>query len=155
MASAAQPIPTIYRVFFIYIDPLIAGSGVFLDFFDPETVIRAGVPPSISQFNPFQHFLTHQLGGALSMCIILDLFLLRRTNEVWIWKVQQAGQLVWDLVMLWSTWYALRQQERLDLQKLRGEDWGNIVIVAVCTLMRTAFLLNFGFGKARKGSKRS
>lgn len=155
MANTDQPIPTIYRAFFLYIDPLIAGSGVFMDFFDPEALIRSTVPPSISQFNPLQHFLLHQMGGALTMCIILDIFLLRRTNEIWIWKVQQAGQLVWDLVMLWSTWYALGQQNRLELQKLRAEDWGNIVIVGICTIMRSAFLLNLGLGKSRKGSKRS
>lgn len=140
----ASTIPTFYWLFFIVLDPVIALWGMYMMFFTPAVVTDAFIPASVSPYNPLQTFFQHQLGGALSMCIILDLFLLRRTNEIWIWKVQQAGQLVYDLALLYSIWYALSQQGRLSTSALRIEDWGNIAITGSCAVVRWLFCAGVG-----------
>lgn len=147
-------IPTIYRIFFLYLDPLIAASGVYMAFFTPSKFIDGFLPPSIAPYSPLQQsFLLHQLGGALLLCIILDLFLLRKTNEVWIWKVQQAGQLVYDVAMLAGVYQALQLQGRLNLSGLRAEDWGTVAITGVCGVVRALFCAGVGLRKKGKGRR--
>lgn len=51
MPSSTRPrnmtIALPYRIFFLYIDPLINLSGIYLAFFDPSTFLASGVPSSL------------------------------------------------------------------------------------------------------------
>lgn len=147
MAQAAIHIPIFYRIAFLVIDPLIAAQGAYLDIFNPAFVINSVVPPSIAPYNPFYSFLQHQLAAALLLCVILDLFLLRKTRELWIWDTVQAGQLLWDIIMVGSHILSLKQQRRLSLEGLRVEDWGTLTVTGGIGLVRIAFLTRLGFGK--------
>ena len=102
------------------------------------------------------------LGSSPSKCtripglfaaIFLDVFLLRNTAEVWIWKTQQAGQLIWDVVMIGGMFVALEQQGRLAFSALRVEDLGTLGITAGCGLVRALFLLDIGFGGVKGKAK--
>ncbi|KAF7192923.1 hypothetical protein HII31_05734 [Pseudocercospora fuligena] len=149
-------IPTFYRIFFLYVDPLIAGWGVYMNIFTPQVSVDAFVPASISPYNALQSTpLCHQIAGGLLTCAVLDFTLLRRTNEVWIWQAQQYAQLAYDIVILWSIRTSLDQQGRLSLAGLRVEDWGTIVIVFVCGLLRALFCANIGLGATAKPKKRT
>ncbi|CAK1365662.1 unnamed protein product [Cercospora beticola] len=148
-----SPIPKPYTLFFTLLDPLIALSGISMMFFTPSLVTSAFIPSSLSPYNPLQTFFQHQLGGALLMCVILQLFLLRKTNEIWIWKTFQAGQLVYDFALLYSIFNALDQQARLHPVAYRAEDWGNIVIVGICAIVRGLFCFEIGLEGETKGSK--
>lgn len=150
MAQTAAPIPLFYRIAFLIFDPLIAGQGAYLDLFNPAFVINSVVPPSIAPYNPFFGFLQHQLAGALLLCVIIDLFLLRKTKELWIWDPVQAGQLLWDIIMVASQILSIKQQGRLSLAGMRSEDWGGLIITGGFGIARIAFLARIGFGKAGK-----
>ncbi|KAI5365262.1 hypothetical protein Slin15195_G047980 [Septoria linicola] len=91
MAHPQTTIPTFYRLFFTVLDPMIALHASYMMFFTPAVVTDAFVPAAISPYDPSQTFFQQQLGGALLMCAVLDIFLLRQTNEIWIWKVMQGG----------------------------------------------------------------
>ncbi|GIZ47990.1 hypothetical protein CKM354_001106500 [Cercospora kikuchii] len=149
-----SPLPKPYTLFFTLLDPLIALSGIYMMFFTPAVVTDAFVPSTLSPYYPLQTFFQHQLGGALLMCVILQLFLLRRTQEVWIWKTVQAGQLVYDFALLYSIFNALSQQGRLHPKVYRPEDWGNIVIVGICAVVRGLFCVGVGVERERKEKKR-
>ncbi|EME82291.1 uncharacterized protein MYCFIDRAFT_211588 [Pseudocercospora fijiensis CIRAD86] len=154
--ASSKTIPSFYRIFFLYVDPLIAGSGVCMNIFTPQVSVDAFVPASISPYNTLQSTpLCHQIAGGLLTCAVLDFTLLRRTNEVWIWQAQQYAQLAYDVVILWSIWTSLAQQDRLHLAGLRIEDWGTIVIVFVCGLLRALFCANVGLRSAARAKKRS
>lgn len=149
----SPPIPLFYRISFIAIDPLIAAWGAYMDIFTPAFAIAAFAPPNIVPYNPFYNFLQHQLAGALLLCVIIDLFLLRKTRELWVWDPVQSGQLVWDVIMAVSQVYSWEQQGRLSVKKLRWEDWGALAITGVIGLVRVAFLMRVGFGKGVGGKK--
>lgn len=149
-----SPIPKPYTIFFTLLDPLIALSGIYMMFFTPAVVTDAFIPSTLSPYNHLQTFFQHQLGGALLMCLILQLFLLRRTNEIWIWQIFQAGQLVYDFALLYSIFYALKQQGRMDPRVYRAEDWGNIGIVGLCAIVRGLFCFGIGLEGERKERKR-
>lgn len=148
-------IPTIYRISFTIIDPMIAAWGAYMNLFTPGFVVNAFVPASLSPDVPLHHFLNHQIAGALLMCVTLHLCLLMQTKEIWIWKRVQAGQLLYDLVMLWSTWYSLGQQGRLSFESIRSEDWGGIAITGTAAVLRTAFCLGIGIPDTVQNTKRS
>lgn len=147
MAQAAAPIPLFYRIAFLVVDPLIAGSGAYLDLFNPAFVFNSVVPSTIAPYNPLYSFLQHQLAAALLLCVTIDLFLLRKTRELWIWDPVQAGQLLWDIIMVGSHILSLEQQHRLSLHGLRPEDWGSLAVTGGIGLVRIAFLTRLGFGK--------
>ncbi|KAF2166926.1 hypothetical protein M409DRAFT_22978 [Zasmidium cellare ATCC 36951] len=145
------PIPLFYRVAFLIIDPLIAVWGAYMNIFTPQVTVNAFVPSSLSPYQPLQSFLLHQIAGGLLTCAILDVFLLRQTNELWIWRTQQWAQLAYDVVILGSQAYSWGLQGRLSLAVLRVEDYGSFAITALVGLVRTLFLV--GAGLKRKGGK--
>lgn len=146
------PIPPFYRISFLILDPLIAIWGALMNIFTPSIAVDAFVPASISPYQPLQSFLLHQISGGLLTCAILDVFLLRKTNEVWIWRTQQWAQLAYDVVILGSQVHSWGQQGRLSLGKLRVEDYGSFGIVVVVGVVRCLFIA--GVGMRRKVSKR-
>jgi len=148
-------IPAIYRIVFTIIDPLIASWGAYLNLFTPAFAVNAVVPATLSPDVPLHHFLNHQIAGGLLVCVVSDIFLLMQTSEIWIWKRIQAGQLLYDFVILWSTWYSLGQQGRLSVASLRVEDWGGIAIVGTVAVLRTAFCLGIGLTNTAQRTKRS
>lgn len=61
--------------------------------------------------------------------------------------------MIYDMVLLWSVYGALRMQGRLNLQEIRWEDWGGIAITGLAVLVRGAFLLDVGLSKHGKSGK--
>ena len=90
------------------------------------------------------------------MLCFLDVFLLRYSKDIVVWKIQQAATMIYDVVLLWSVYEALGKQGRLSLEGMRWEDWGGIAITGLAVLVRGAFLLDVGLskqeGKGEKGS---
>lgn len=155
--SFKDTIPVFYRKFFLIVDPTIAIWGVYLNTFSPETVINSVIPSgsTIAPTNPLHTYLFSQINGALLFCVFLDVFLLRNTSEVWIWKTQQYGQLIYDIVILAGFGFALSEQGRGWVGNWRVEDWGTIGITGGCGLVRALFCAGIGFGTLKKGKKES
>jgi hypothetical protein len=146
-------IPAFYRFYFRWSDPAICLWGAYMDFFTPAFDFHAFVPESISPYNPYFDTILQQLGGSLLMLAVIDIVLLRYTNDINIWKILQLAVLVYDSTLLVSIYYSLGQQGRLSLSALRWEDWGGIVITAQAAVVRSLFLLGVGLGSS-KGKKR-
>ena len=87
--------------------------------------------------------------------LFLQVFLLRATNDLKVWKLFQTAVLLFDAVCLWSLWVTLEKQDRLSLSKWRSEDWGCVVITLGVAVVRSAFLAEVGFRKIVGGGKRS
>ncbi|KAK7188665.1 hypothetical protein DPSP01_013309 [Paraphaeosphaeria sporulosa] len=155
--SNHNEIPACYRIFFTSIDPLIALSGAYMDYFDPETILASAFPRSGSYAKPTPPvtFLLMQAGGSFIMMAFLMVFMLRYTSDVKIWKMFQFGVLVTDFTLFFSLFGALEGTGRLNVGAVRWEEWGTIIITGFLTLLRLAFLGGFGFGKTgRNGEKK-
>lgn len=147
-------IPAFYRFYFLWSDPLVCLWAAYMDFFTPDVVVNAFVPSSVAPRNPQHDFLLQQLGGALLMLGFLDVALLRYAEDVVVWKILQMAVLLYDLVLLYSIYYALLGQDRLSLADMRVvEDWGSIAITGVAAAVRGAFLLDVGM--KRQAAKRA
>lgn len=159
---ALQPqyssIPSFYRIFFSFIDPLVALSGVYLNYFDGDTVITSIFPPSHawSRITPSHTLLLEQSGGFLLMIVFLQVFLLRHTKDLGVWKLFEASLLITDFGMFYSFWNALSMQGRLEPGSWRVEEWGNVGITGFVTAVRILFLMGIGLGRQpRAGTKKS
>ena len=148
-------IPAFYRYYFRWSDPIICLWATYMDFFTPAFAVAAFVPESVAPWNPYFDFCIQQLGGSLIMLAFIDAVLLRYTLDVNIWKIIQAAVLIYDCVMLYSNYYALDQQGRLSIDKMRWEHWGCFVITVQAALVRTAFLLGVGLSEDRKVTKKA
>ena len=126
-----------------------------MDFVTPAFVSNAFLPSTIAKWDPLFDFTLQQLGGALVMLAFIDIVLLRYTNDVKIWKILQAAVLIYDLSLLYSNYYSLKQQGRLTVGALRWEDWGGIFISAQAVVVRSAFLLGVGLSSVDKVVKKS
>lgn len=94
-------IPAFYRFYFRWSDPLICLWGAYIDFFNPAFLSNAFLPSSQQPWNPAFNFTLQQLGGALLMLAIIDVVMLRYTEDVGVWKILQGAVLVYDLSLLY------------------------------------------------------
>lgn len=142
-------IPAFYRVFFTSIDPLIALSGAYLDYFDPETILASAFPRSGSYAKPTPPvtFLLKQAGGSFAMMAFLMIFMLRYTSDIKIWKMFEFGILMTDFTLFFSVFSALRATGRLSVSSIGLEEWGTLLITGFVTVVRIAFLGGLGLRK--------
>jgi hypothetical protein len=155
MASPQTPIPAFYRHFFTTIDPLVALSGVYGNFFTPQTVSEAYIPASIAAYNP-ANFILYRINGGDLLCVaFLMVVLLRYTKDVVIWKILEGAVLIIDLVILQGLWEMHGQQGRRFVGKggMRWEDWACVGITLTVAVIRSAFLAGVGFERHAAGKK--
>ncbi|KAF1957946.1 hypothetical protein CC80DRAFT_491269 [Byssothecium circinans] len=154
--KASSPVPTIYRLFFTYMDPLMCISGAYLSFFEPESILATTFPRTHNwaQVTPSHAVLLDQAGGAYVMMAFLMITMLRYTNDLNIWKIFQFSILMTDFALYYAFWKGLKAQGRLGLESLRWEEWGTLGLVGSGTVLRTLFLLRVGVAKNIKRTKK-
>lgn len=152
MTTPTSPIPRIYHILFTWIDPVMATCAIYLDLFAPAFVVD-GINPDVP-YNPAHAGLFCQLSAPMATTLFLQVFLLRYTNDVGVWKIFQAAILVGDIFVIAGQLQALGTQGRLSVSGCRPEDWGLFGIMGSISLVRLLFVVGFGFekkdGKAKK-----
>ena len=94
--------------------------------------------------------LLDHLAAFLVGFVFFQLYLLpKRSGDLLVWRGVQAGTLLIDVCLLAAVTRSLAAQGRLELGKLRVEDWGNFAITGTVGVVRSAFLLGIGM----KGKK--
>ncbi|KAH8894736.1 hypothetical protein GQ53DRAFT_85595 [Thozetella sp. PMI_491] len=151
---AHDRIPAFYSIFFLWIDPIVALWGTYLNLFQPATTMDSIVPRAIVPYDLRFQAIFQQLGGFLLGSAWIQIILQRYTRDVGVWKILHSGILIVDLVVLYSTWDALGIQGRRSLGQLRPEDWGTVTILGSLVVIRSSFLFGIGFPKASARDKR-
>jgi hypothetical protein len=149
-------IPLFYRIFFLYIDPVICLSGIYLFFFDPHTFILNGVPSAItsqisptSTIPPLTNYLIMSCGSYSLFVFAMQILLLHPFKDapdglnVRIWRTVQFGILLIDLGLLYGV-YVADPKAALDVSGWGSGDWTNNGILGLVALIRSAFLLGIG-----------
>jgi hypothetical protein len=145
--------PLIYQVFFLYIDPLLCLSGIYLSFADQSIFIQNGVPsalkdsssPLLPPRNPalprlVSHFM-FSIGSYSIGIFALQILLLHQFSDtsdlrnLKLWKILQFSILTIDLGLLYGV-IAASPRAFLDM---------NNGILGVVAMLRTAFILGLGF----------
>ena len=153
MPQSSQPnIPSAYRIFFTYLDPLICFWGAYMDFFDPTLVLSSHIPNPTPDIG--HRMILAQRGGAMLNFGFVSAVLLRYTADVHVWRIVQVANFLVDLAYFWAVWGALSAQGRLDVGTWRAEDWGSLAITGTATVVRALFLMSVGLKSDGNGSKK-
>lgn len=159
----SSPIPRFYRALFAYIDPALAFFVTYQTFFKPVDFVAPYLASPTTKLDSLHHLLLHQLGagylgsGLKSLLVLLGFKFWAGGHEVslGVWKALVAGFLVEDCGLIFSVLAGMRAQGRLRLGGVRSGEWGIIGLVGTAMALRSAFLMDVGLGKTRKGSKSS
>jgi hypothetical protein len=147
-------IPLFYRIALLWYEPITSGLGAYLVLFQPDKYLNSFIPPSYASRNHTHDILLNQLAAAFVYVSLSQGVLLRYTNDITIWKIVNGCFLGWDFILLYSIWFGLSAQGRLDFAEIRGDDWGVIGATLGVTLIRSALCLGVGFRKEKGRGKR-
>ena len=146
-------IPGFYRIFFTWIDPLMAGVTGLQGFVAPAALLELQVADATLDPLYRPHF--QQIGGYLLGMAFLSAALLRAAPALRVWKLFQASVLIHDASILSSTYAALEYQRRLSPADWRGLDWFCVVVASGVAALRLCFLMEVGFRGGARGVKQA
>jgi hypothetical protein len=142
---ANSNIPLFYKIFFLYIDPLLCLSGVYLCFFDHKTYLEMGVPRALTRHvsSPLTSHLITVLGAWSVSIFALQTLLLQQYRDVKLWKIFMFAILLTDLGMVYAV-YEADPMMAVSVSKWEKGEWTNHGILGMVIAIRTAFLLGIG-----------
>ena len=156
MAPQQQPPTTllIFRIFFLYIEPISALVGAYYSAFEPQvyldlthapTAPKYGIPTSTS-------IILAQLSNLYFLFAINEALVLRATKDIKVWCTVLFCLLVADLGHLYSV-SVLGSQVYWDVPSWNAIDWGNVGFVYMGAVMRGSFLY-IAWSKTATGTSR-
>lgn len=146
-------IPLFYRIFFTWVDPAITIPSIWAHFAAPDLILDTYIPRSLSVRDPDHDMLFFHLAGSFMTIAVVSAVLLRYTSDLGVWRIVQAGIVLYDFEIFGSAWYFLGRQGRLDPAVWRPEDWGNLAFMVVIIAVRLAFLSGVGMRSTVSGTK--
>ena len=132
----------VYRVFFLYVEPLATVIAAFAAAFQQKlylelthfpTAPRGSIPISNS-------VVLNQLANLYFLFAINEGLVLRSTSDVKVWRAIIIALLIADLGHIWSV-HPLGYSIYWDVTNWNTIDWGNLGFVYLGALIRTSFLI--------------
>lgn len=165
--AGPSTIPLLYRLFFLYIEPIATAAGAYYAALDQRAYMHLTVPPSPLEavtgsgagagVSTRESIVLYQLANLYFVFALNEALVLRATGDVRVWKVFLLGLLIADFGHLasvaqvgWEVYYRVWEWNEMY--------WGNLGFVYVGAAMRLCFLMGIGFasaagGKGRKAAK--
>jgi len=149
-------IPLLYRLFCLWIEPVLAIGGTYLCYFDQARFIQGTTPVLIGRANtalsPLNKLLLTEISGLYAFLALNEALVLRLSNDPNIWRAVEFSMCFSDLAHLWAI-YEGSPAEFVDVLRWRGEDWINIGSLFVGLAIRVAVVLGVGFGSGQEKKK--
>ncbi|KAI0311780.1 hypothetical protein OF83DRAFT_1166216 [Amylostereum chailletii] len=149
MSSSSSAIPFVYRLFFLYIEPLLALAGAYYAAIQPSSYLHELLPFAPSYHTPPPGvagppatptlMALHQLANLYLLFALNEHFVLASTDALRTWKTLLAGLLVADAGHLVSMVPAGRRA---------FEVWA-VGFVYLGAGMRVCFLMGVGLGETK------
>lgn len=142
----AAKIPALYRLVFLYLEPLSIFVGavyahffqfIYLDLTHAASAPRATVPISTS-------IVLSQLANLYLGLGLIEACVLRATSDPAVWRTFLAILLLADFGHLYSV-APVGRGVYWEYWNWNSIDWGNVGVVYVLAITRTLFLLGVGF----------
>lgn len=156
MAQSIQPLPLLYTLFFLYIEPFSTLVGAYYAHFRPEEYMHMTLP-SAQTLHPREPVILTQLANLYLLFALNEALVLRATDSRKVWSAFLFGMLVADcghvfsikdVAVLEGNWSVYWEFWRWNAMY-----WGNLGFVYVGATMRTCFLLGVGLPNGNgKGS---
>jgi hypothetical protein len=153
MNNTTHPVPSFYRLIFLWLEPLSIFTGAFYAHFMQSYYLHLthassapgpSVPVSTS-------IVMTQLANLYLGLGLLEALVLRATSEVKVWRMFLFVLLVADIGHLYSV-AAVGNWVYWDYTRWNSIDWGNVPFVYFLAITRSCLLLDVGFKKSLKVS---
>ena len=141
MVRAPQEPASIYKYFFLYVEPFFALLGAYCAYFQPQTYLELTHSPTAPKYGipTSSQIVLNQLSNLYLLFAVNEALVLRATNDVKVWRAVILGLLIADVGHLWSV-SPLGAKVYWDVRSWNAIDWGNIGFVYVGATMRLCFL---------------
>ncbi|GAM84817.1 hypothetical protein ANO11243_028180 [Dothideomycetidae sp. 11243] len=146
-ASSSSPFPLIYRLFFLYIEPVATAVGAFYAHFDQKAYLAMTVPSysptALLEPSQVQSIVLTQLANMYFAFALSEALVLRSTSSRQVWRTFLLVLLLADFGHLYSV-----RSTGPDIY-IRFWEWnamaaGNVGFVYVGAFLRSCFLLGIG-----------
>jgi hypothetical protein len=137
-------IPIPYHVLFKWVDPLTGVLGMYGYFFQRDAVLSLWTP--ISQRNPSHDLLFYQVGSSLLGFAVINAVVLRRTNDLFVWKALQVAMFLVELGTLDGVFDLVARKHGVLTGGFLG-GWMWLEFMLVRAVVRLSFLAGVGVGK--------
>ena len=138
-------VPLIYRLLFLYIEPVAALGGTLITTFDPVSFLRTFSPASTSSiYSPLTQPIYDQVAALLFLFAWIQAVVLRSTDDIRLWKTILFGMFLCDVLHLYSSYKILGPEMFFDPRMWRAEEWVNFGMLYGPGGLRLAFCAGFG-----------
>ena len=157
--TGVSQFPVLYRLFFLYIEPISALVGAFYAHFRQDEYLlltHAASAPAPGAIPTGTSIVLSQLANLYLLFTLNEALVLRSTSDLRVWKTVLFGLLVADLGHLWTV-----RQLGLDIYlpwnfaRWNAIDWGNIPFVYLGASMRAAFISGVGMAGIGQGNPKA
>ncbi|KAF2635743.1 hypothetical protein P280DRAFT_473652 [Massarina eburnea CBS 473.64] len=147
-------VPVLYRLVFLYVEPVSTLLGAIYAHYYQHTYLSqthlASAPTTPMPIST--SIVLTQLANLYLLLCINEAMVLRATTDVTVWKTFLFGLLVADLGHLYSV-RLVGSWVYWQYWKWNAIDVGNVPFVMFLAVVRTAFLFDVGFEKAKAKAK--
>ncbi|KAK9451483.1 uncharacterized protein V1518DRAFT_424462 [Limtongia smithiae] len=135
-------VPLVYRVLFLWFEPLAAFTGSIVIHNDPAKFLRA--LSAVGDYAPSNRVVYNNLCATYTLFAFNEGILLRRTNDLKVWRTVLIGILICDALHLSASWAELGSALFWNPLAWRGDDWINLGSLWGQAFMRVLFLFGVG-----------
>ena len=149
MPSSNFKLPTIYALFFLFIEPISALVGAYFAHFRQKDYLMLthalSSPSSTSEIPLSTSVALSHLANLYLLFTINEALVLRSTGDLKVWRTVLAGLLLADFGHLYSV-KELGPEIYWKAWEWNSMHWGNVGFVCAGAAMRISFLSGLGLG---------
>jgi len=145
MAQSPTPLPLLYRLFFLYIEPVSTAAGAYYGFLRQAEYFTLTHPAAagVLGVTTRESIVLYQLANMYLAFALNEAFVLRATTDLRVWRVFLLGLLIADFGHLYSV-HAMGWPVYYRFWEWNAMYWGNLGFVYVGASFRISFLLGLG-----------
>lgn len=147
--TSLAAIPLIYRLFFLYIEPIATAVGAYYAHYRQHDYLQMTyASPQTALLGPSvrESIVLSQLANMYAVFALNEALVLRSTANLTVWKVFLFGLLLADFGHLYSV-NSVGSEIYWQFWTWNAMFWGNLGFVYVGASMRIAFLSGMGLRK--------
>ncbi|PNS20108.1 Tryprostatin B 6-hydroxylase [Sphaceloma murrayae] len=156
-SAASTHLPLIYRLFFLYIEPVATAVGAYYAQFDQTAYLSMTVPSLTSNLlgpSKVESIVLTQLANMYFVFALNEALVLRATSSRQVWRTLLLSLLIADLGHVYSV-HTMGLATYWRFWEWNAMYWGNLGFVYVGALLRTCFLLDVGGASGSATTKKA
>ncbi|KAH8594959.1 hypothetical protein B0O99DRAFT_652462 [Bisporella sp. PMI_857] len=146
-SSPTNATALIYRIYFLYLDPILALGGAYLIYTDPSKFLHSTIPQPLTltptTLTPLLALLLTNIAALYVYLALNEALVLRLSSELKVWKAVILGLVISDAGHIYAV-YAAAPERLFEILKWTNDEWINNGILILGLLLRIGFLVGFG-----------